>query len=1117
MLCGLVCVASARAQDVSLLPTSLTFSTQAIGTTSGTQTITLTNTDDANALAISSIVASGDFTKTTTCGSSVAAGGQCTITVQFAPTVAGSVDGSITIIDSAPESPQVLALKGTGTAPLTLSTPSFDFGHVTIGQTGEIKTIKLTNHTAAAIAISIQASADFAATPAASGGCGSTVAANSSCSENVVFAPTELGTISGALIFTAAGQPLYVDLVGEGEGTAGSPLTLTPASLAFGNQAVGSTSAVQSVTIQNTGSTSLSLAIAASRGYVESSPISGACGSTLAAGASCAINVQFSPAVLSYVNGGISVSYSGADSPQVVSLTGTGVAQVTASPASLTFASQQVGTKSAAKKITATNNSPSAISVSSIVPSGDFTESDTCEGSIAVGSSCTISISFAPTRGWSVLGSVSITDSATSSPQIVDLSGTSFLLTRFAYVCGTEASIYTVNLATGQLRSSGYSLTNGSCVNAIDPSGRFAYALGSSGISEFTINASTGALTPVTGSYASPAGTAPVSITIDPSDKFLYVVNQETSGIGGSVSAYTIDGGTGALTAVSGSAIATGEGPLSLVIDPTGRFAYVNNVDDSPGGDISGYTIDPTSGALTAMAGGTFLSGSGAFALAMAPSGKFGYVLQFTGEIQITTFSIDATTGIPKASGSPFNLAGSCGFSLVMAPSGDYMFIPGQNSPGTVSVVKVNATSGAVSAITSSPFAAGIFPARATVDPKGTLLYVANTGSDEIWTYSIASDGALTLANMARTMGPPGSVLLAGGTAAITYTPKFLYVANNGSNTVSGNISAYSINSKTGKITAVSGSPFADGTLSYPTAVAADPTGRFLYVANATGSVAAYTINASSGALSPIGSAIADADLPISVAVDPTGRFLYVANTTPPTISEYTIDASTGALSAISGSPISTQAQAGEQTAAIDPTGQFVYITVHPSGETSGQLLAYTIDPSSGALTDIPGSPFTTDVSYPYGAAVDPSGKFLYVSTQTNTGYIDVFAINAGSGALTYSSYASTGPYPVAVAVNPLDNYVYTPSLTGNYTNAFSVADGVLTQLTDSPFNAGENPFSVAVDPSGKFVYTANNADNDVTAYAIAKTGGDLVVITGQSAVPAGTGPIAVTTTGTFH
>jgi 6-phosphogluconolactonase (cycloisomerase 2 family) len=656
---SLVCAGSARAQDVSLLPTSLTFSNEVVGSKSTAQTVTLTNTDEENALTISSIVASGDFTQTNTCGSSVAAGESCAISVKFAPKATGAIDGSITISDNAPRSPQVFALSGTSIAQETLSTPSFDFGQVTVGQTSEVETITLTNHTAAAITISsIKASADFVATPAATGGCGTTLAANSSCSVTVVFVPTEPAVISGSLIFSDAGTQQYVLLDGEGEGTADSPITLTPATLTFANQTEGTTSAAQSVTIKNTGTTSLALTFAASGSFSKSNPTSGACGGTLAGGASCAIDVKFTPAVLGYINGGISVTYSGANSPQVVSLTGIGIGQVTVSPSSLPFPAQQVGSTSAAKTVTVTNNSAAAISVTSIVKSADFTQTNTCGSSIAAGKTCTVSISFAPTGGGSVLGSVILTDSATNSPQVVDLSGIAFLNSRFAYVANPGSgtvSIYTVNVETGQLRNNGYVLAGSSPMSVtVDPLGRFAYVpnFNSNNVFAFTINATTGDLTPVTGSpFAAEDG--PQSVTVDPSGKFVYVAHQTSNNI----SAYTIDGATGALTPVSGSPFLAGSDPNSMAIDPSGKFLYVGNQNDSPGGDVSGYTINAATGALTAMAGSPFLPGSGAATMAFAPSGEFGYVTAFGSPI--TAFTINPTTGVPSPiNGSPFNFPG---------------------------------------------------------------------------------------------------------------------------------------------------------------------------------------------------------------------------------------------------------------------------------------------------------------------------------------------------------------------------------------------------------------------------------------------------------------------------
>jgi ASPM-SPD-2-Hydin domain-containing protein len=98
---------------VSLSPTSLTFASQAVGTSSAAQTVTLTNTGTAS-LSISSIVASAQYAQTNTCGSSVAAGANCTISVTFTPSATGSQPGTITVTDNATGSPQTVSLTGTG-------------------------------------------------------------------------------------------------------------------------------------------------------------------------------------------------------------------------------------------------------------------------------------------------------------------------------------------------------------------------------------------------------------------------------------------------------------------------------------------------------------------------------------------------------------------------------------------------------------------------------------------------------------------------------------------------------------------------------------------------------------------------------------------------------------------------------------------------------------------------------------------------------------------------------------------------------------------------------------------------------------------------------------------
>jgi hypothetical protein len=100
---------------VSFSPTlPLNFKDQAVDTTSAPQTVTLTNTG-SKALRIASMKASTEFTVTSTCGSSVAAGANCTISATFSPTQKGAKQGTITIIDSASSKPQVIEVLGTGT------------------------------------------------------------------------------------------------------------------------------------------------------------------------------------------------------------------------------------------------------------------------------------------------------------------------------------------------------------------------------------------------------------------------------------------------------------------------------------------------------------------------------------------------------------------------------------------------------------------------------------------------------------------------------------------------------------------------------------------------------------------------------------------------------------------------------------------------------------------------------------------------------------------------------------------------------------------------------------------------------------------------------------------
>jgi 6-phosphogluconolactonase len=193
----------------------------------------------------------------------------------------------------------------------------------------------------------------------------------------------------------------------------------------------------------------------------------------------------------------------------------------------------------------------------------------------------------------------------------------------FVYVsiggAGSQGAVaaYKINARRGKLTPlAGSPFLAGNYSNgvAVDPEGKFAYVvnLGSYNVSAYTINATTGALTPVAGSPFA-AGTLPNAVTVNPTDKFAYVVNGGSGSLNGSVSAYTINATTGALSPVGGSPFGAGSYSRDIAADAKSKFAYVTN-NNSTG--VSGYTVDPTSGALTPMAGSPFSAGNNPFGMA---------------------------------------------------------------------------------------------------------------------------------------------------------------------------------------------------------------------------------------------------------------------------------------------------------------------------------------------------------------------------------------------------------------------------------------------------------------------------------------------------------------------
>jgi YVTN family beta-propeller protein len=313
----------------------------------------------------------------------------------------------------------VLTQQVNGSSAVKLSPTSLSFGNQVINTTSTAKTVTLTNSGTVPLSISnIAVSGSFAIL---SKTCGTTLAVGAKCTVKVTFTPTVLGKLTGALTFTdnAAGSPQTVMLSGTGVLSA----TLTPATATYSAQAVGTTSVPKIFTLTNNQTVALTSIVISTTGDFAVSATT--CTTTLAAKGKCTISVIFSPTATGQRTGLLSASDSATNSPQTVALTGTGVLPATLTPATATYVAQKVSTTSAAKTFTLTNNQTLALTGIAISTTGDFAVSaKTCTTSLAAKGKCTISVTFTPTQTGTRAGQLSVSDSASNSPQTAALKGT---------------------------------------------------------------------------------------------------------------------------------------------------------------------------------------------------------------------------------------------------------------------------------------------------------------------------------------------------------------------------------------------------------------------------------------------------------------------------------------------------------------------------------------------------------------------------------------------------------------------------------------------------------------------------------------------------------------------
>lgn len=375
------------------------------------------------------------------------------------------------------------------------------------------------------------------------------------------------------------------------------------------------------------------------------------------------------------------------------------------------------------------------------------------------------------------------------------------------------------------------------------PSGTWAVTAGTSHSGSYAVTDSPG------GNYADNSDSVLVSPSFHLPGKYVYVANYQAS----DVSQYAI-GADGALRPMVPSRVAAGTNPAAVVVEPSGRYAYVANY----GGTVSQYTVGP-SGALLPMVPATVAAGTSAEAVAIDPTARFVYVADGAGSVWQYAVGV---TGALAPMAPPLVAAGAGPAAVIVDPTGKYVYAV--NRLGNSVSQYVIGTGGALTPMAPSSVGAGSSPYSIAIDPAGKYAYVANWGDNNVSQYSIGASGALV--PMAPAAVPTGT---GPRFVAVDRTGKHAYVANSDF-FFGGTVSQYSIGAS-GALTPLSPATVAVGT--GPHSISIDPTGTYAYVANYYSNDVSQFAVGSAGTLMPISPATAAAGTnAISVIVDPSGN-----------------------------------------------------------------------------------------------------------------------------------------------------------------------------------------------------------------------------------------------------
>lgn len=587
------------------------------------------------------------------------------------------------------------------------------------------------------------------------------------------------------------------------------------------------------------------------------------------------------------------------------------------------------------------------------------------------------------------------------------------------------------------------------------PDGRFAYVAnrGSGDIFQYGVDPSTGALARIGTPVAS--GSEPVDVAIDPSGRFLFVAlaGEPGTGAGGGVQAYLIQPASGELTA-SGPLIALdGSFPSRVRVGPLRNLIFVTLKQTDT---VLPLRYDGTSGALTAITSNT--TGSQPESLAVDPLGRFAFVANLE-SASISSYIVDDISGELVATSTV--ATGARPAAVEMDVAGRFLYVANEESHDLM-VFGVGETDGALSLVDTwmlrpAPVDFVVVRSQRMRELRTRFLHVLNSGSGDVSAFTVDA------VNGTPTETLPTSIT---GTepVAIARHPRFgfVYAADRAGHT----LGEFRVDALSGALTQVSSPEPVTGAA---WAVTVEPSGRFLYLARRDVEdvddawLSTYAINPLDGTLTLVHDQ-AIATKPVALAVEPNGRFLYVAkHGTPHQIQAFALDTETG-VPVVSALPAPAP---GISTLSFHPNSRWLYGVLR----ASNTIMQYTIDPVNGQPVIIPaGSRAGLD---PVGLCFGPDGRFAFAAYQDiheleGGGHVSTFEVGPTGRLLTPALSYQDGSHPSALALDPAGRFLYVTNELDNDLSVFAIAPGSAALTVKPSVATGLTPVVILATPASR-------------------------------------------------